>query len=109
MEDPFTSFWDDYAFRVDLFETSLEYIIEAELTNAPCERIRVRIENEMVIVTLLAAEDSSEGPTERSVTLPFLVNKKEVYASYENGILEIKINKDSKCFTGNTEIPIVCG
>ncbi|MFS0863860.1 Hsp20/alpha crystallin family protein [Fredinandcohnia sp. 179-A 10B2 NHS] len=97
-DDPFTSPLDSYQFRVDLFETQDEYIVEAELTGYLPNQINLKLKNDTINIQIL---ESSEPPTnkviaERIVTLPFDLEKMKIKALFRNEILEIFINKHTK-------------
>lgn len=87
--DPLTSFLDEAAFRVDLFESYHFYIIEALI---PPETSRIMLfikENEILI------QVDCEGETiSRQINWPFDVRRNEVKAIYANGILEVNIEKE---------------
>lgn len=103
-QDPFTSFLDDYTFRVDLFETSCEYIIEAQINHVEADEISVEINNDNLSITIHSIKE--EKPKERSVVLPFPLEDKRIDAIYQNGILEIKIAKEEKTIRNNKRIQI---
>ncbi|MCC3357377.1 Hsp20/alpha crystallin family protein [Bacillus sp. REN16] len=96
LEDPYLL--DDYQFRIDLFETQNEYIIEAELSGYQPEQIQLNVKNDTFQIKLT---DCVKPPndtilTERIVTLPFELEKKKIEALFRNEILEIYIKKNSK-------------
>ncbi|MGG3889788.1 Hsp20/alpha crystallin family protein [Metabacillus fastidiosus] len=107
--DPFTSFLDQYTFRVDLFETSTYFIIEAELNDVQLDHIKVEINNETLKITKImkpAEEDIQMEELNRTVILPFSIEQKEIDAHYVNGILEVKIAKEKSCLQKRKSIPI---
>lgn len=108
--DPFTSFLDQYTFRVDLFETGEYFIIEAELNNVKLENIKIEINKDMLKITKMikqsADKDIEIEEMNRTVTLPFSIEEKEVDAYYINGLLEIKIAKEKTCKKVCKSIPI---
>ncbi|WP_159439911.1 Hsp20/alpha crystallin family protein [Bacillus sinesaloumensis] len=96
LDDPYLL--DDYQFRIDLFETQNEYIIEAELSGYQPEQIQLNVENDTFRIKLT---DCVKPPndtvlTERVVTLPFELEKKKIEALFRNEILEIYIKKNGK-------------
>jgi len=94
-QDPFTGFLDEYTFRVDLFETSCEYIIEAQLEKVNKNQIELKINKDCLFITIYPSKKEQEKK-ERSVFLPFHLEDKVIQTSYEKGILEVIILKDSK-------------
>ncbi|MEH7237342.1 Hsp20/alpha crystallin family protein [Bacillus sp. JJ1562] len=95
LEDPYLL--DDYQFRIDLFETQNEYIIEAELSGYQPEQIQLNVKNDNFHIKLTDREKPTIDTilTERVVTLPFELEKKRIQALFQNEILEIYIKKNS--------------
>lgn len=95
--DPFTTLLDETTFRVDLFETNDEYIIEAELgENIVKEDIHIEVKREKLIISIIDNKNTQvedENKCSRSITLPFSIENKKVVANLLNGILEVKITK----------------
>ncbi|MGN7942713.1 Hsp20 family protein [Virgibacillus sp. 6R] len=95
--DPFTTLLDETTFRVDLFETNDEYIIEAEIgDNIVKEDIHIEVKREKLIISIIANKNTQiedENKCSRSITLPFSIENKKVVANLLNGILEVKITK----------------
>ncbi|RFB18959.1 Hsp20/alpha crystallin family protein [Bacillus sp. HNG] len=96
LEDPYLL--DDYQFRIDLFETQNEYIIEAELSGYQPEQIQLHVKNDSILIKVTDCEKPPNDTllTERIVTLPFELEKKKIEALFRNEILEIYIKKNSK-------------
>ncbi|MEH7226135.1 Hsp20/alpha crystallin family protein [Bacillus sp. JJ1566] len=96
LEDPYLL--DDYQFRIDLFETQNEYIIEAELSGYRPEQIQLNVKNDTFHIKLTDCDKPPNDTilTERIVTLPFELEKKKIEALFRNEILEIYIKKNSK-------------
>ncbi|MRX70709.1 Hsp20/alpha crystallin family protein [Bacillus lacus] len=90
-EDPFTSALDEYSFRIDLFETSTTYIIEAEISSAKLCDIQVRQKGKQLFILV----NQNQHLSERYVELPFTLSSKHIYGTYQNGILEIVIDKEN--------------
>ncbi|MDQ0269616.1 Hsp20/alpha crystallin family protein [Cytobacillus purgationiresistens] len=90
--DPLTSYIDQVTFRIDLFETDNDIIIEALLTDFDPSTIKVHIENENVIINA-NKQSTDDPPIKRSIELPFKVADKAAYAKLNNNILEIYISK----------------
>jgi HSP20 family molecular chaperone IbpA len=106
--DPFSALLDYHSFRVDLFETSDEYIVEAEFTNINPEDIKIVTNQETLIISahpsLSANEDKDQ--LERSILLPFSLEKKMIEAFFSNDILEVKICKEGSCVRKGCHIPV---
>jgi HSP20 family molecular chaperone IbpA len=96
LEDPYLL--DDYQFRIDLFETQNEYIIEAELSGYQPDQIQLNVQNDAFYIKLTDSEKPPNDTvlTERVVTLPFELEKKKIEALFRNEILEIHIKKNEK-------------
>lgn len=87
--DPLTSFLDHYTFRIDIFETAEEYILEAQLIDFELSSISIFLDQCQISISV-----THQGKTtSRSVNFPIPVNKQVVSASFSNGILEISISK----------------
>ena len=91
--DPFTSLLDEQTFRLDLFETGEDFIVEAELGEAlSTEMINITVNREHLYISVLDG-NQGEHDRKRTVVLPFSIERKKITASFTNGILEIKISK----------------
>lgn len=112
--DPFTNLLDEQTFRVDLFETNENYIIEAELGKTiEKEDIQVctSIETVKISVQQKRVEHQNKGKQRdeiitRTVILPYKIEDKVIIASFINGILEVKISKLCSETQTRTSIPI---
>lgn len=93
--DPFTSLLDEQTFRLDLFETGEDFIVEAELGEEIAkEMIRLDVKKDCLHISVLEANlDEDKQERRRSVVLPFPIENKNITATFTNGILEIKISK----------------
>ena len=96
LEDPYLL--DDYQFRIDLFETQNEYIIEAELSGYQPDQIQLNVQDDAFHIKLTDCENPPNDKvlTERVVTLPFELETKKIEALFRNEILEIYIKKNEK-------------
>lgn len=102
--DPFTNILDEHTFRVDLFETSEDFIVEAELGETQKkEEIDITIRKEQLTINVHPPtchnnknEDGKDGAIKRKITLPYPIDDKEISAIFSNGILEIIISKNCK-------------
>lgn len=104
LQDPFTSFLDDYTFRVDLFETSTSYIVEAYIENKQKNHISIEIKNDSLTISVVLKDE--ESPKERTVILPFYLEDKWIEAKYEDPILEVKVLKEGFVMRQVNTIPI---
>ncbi|WP_299090732.1 Hsp20/alpha crystallin family protein [uncultured Metabacillus sp.] len=109
--DPFTSLLDEHTFRVDLFETSEEFIIEAELREKKKENIHITAVKEKIMITVRSESDPNHNEQSsediiRKITLPIVIEDKDIHAIFNNGILEIKIAKNADRINKRTSIAI---
>ncbi|WP_338469354.1 Hsp20/alpha crystallin family protein [Niallia sp. XMNu-256] len=103
--DPLTSYLDETIFRIDLFETADEYIIEALLPKMDKCNISIKIDGENIIISSGTNSDRQQKK-QRTITFPFNVTHHEVKASFNSGILEVFISK-SQIYTGKSRfVPI---
>ncbi|WML48179.1 Hsp20/alpha crystallin family protein [Neobacillus sp. PS3-34] len=94
--DPFTSFLDQTQFRIDLYETEKEWIVEALLMNYDSSEITVYISDQELTITAAKSGNSSstkDSVRKRIVTFPFLIIQKKIHATFKKGTLEIFISK----------------
>lgn len=92
LRDPFTNFLDEYTFRVDLFETSSSYIVEAYLTKQPIQKIVLELNNNTV--TISVSYEGDQNPKERTIELPFFIENKHIEVQNNQSILEIIVYKE---------------
>lgn len=92
--DPLTSYLDQTQFRIDLYETKTEWIVEAILSDYDSSEIKVFMEEDKLTITAI-----KHPPTEnkqkrmRIIEFPFQIITQKVTATFANGILEIFISK----------------
>ena len=91
--DPLTSYEDETIFRIDLFETAEEYIVEAMLPQTKKSNITVKLEYENIIIDV-ATDQNKENVKQRKISFPFSIIHHDVNANFESEILEISINKE---------------
>ncbi|NPC92907.1 Hsp20/alpha crystallin family protein [Bacillus sp. WMMC1349] len=89
VDDPFILY--DETIPIDLYETSTEYIIEADLA---------KIDGQQLSMTFLdhdftLAVKTSEQLYKKTLLLPFFLNDKQIETEYQNQILAIKISKET--------------
>jgi HSP20 family molecular chaperone IbpA len=93
--DPLTSYQDETIFRIDLFETAEEYIVEAMLPQTNNSNITVRLDHENIIIDVATEKNNQENVKQRKISFPFSVIHHDVSANFESGILEVFISKDN--------------
>jgi spore coat protein M/HSP20 family protein len=92
--DPLTTQDDLTQFRIDLYETDTEWIVEALLDEFDCSEIKVFIEEmKLVISAGKQSKSSTQNKKVRSIHFPFQVVNQNVTAVFFNGILEVFISK----------------
>lgn len=92
--DPLTSFEDQSQFRIDLYETEREWIVEALVNDYDASEIQVYIEESKLTITASKYPPSmNQSNKVRTINFPFLVIKQDVFATFTNGILEVFISK----------------
>jgi HSP20 family molecular chaperone IbpA len=105
--DPLTSQDDLTQFRIDLYETDQEWIVEALLNEYNSSEIKVFIEdNKLVITAVKSSTPSNEQKKVRTIQFPFQVINQKVMAHYINGILEVLISKSEKGLGKNCYITL---
>jgi len=94
-----------WAPTVDIYETSNELVVKADLPDMTEKDIDVRVENNLLTITgerkfekNLAEEnylrvERSYGSFSRSFSLPNTVNPEGIHAEYSNGVLTVKLPK----------------
>lgn len=88
-EDPFA--WYDETLPIDLYETSQQYIIEADLSSIQPTHITITLSGCEFILTV----KSSEQTLEKQMMLPFYLNDKSIETECENQILTVAVNKET--------------
>ncbi|MGZ3774088.1 MAG: Hsp20/alpha crystallin family protein [Pseudobdellovibrionaceae bacterium] len=91
--------------RCDMTEDANNYFLKFEMPGVPKENIKVEVNNNSLVVSAERKEETkkeeerkyysefSYGSYFRSLTLPMQVDEKKIEASYENGVLSVKIPK----------------
>jgi HSP20 family molecular chaperone IbpA len=93
--DPLTSYLDETVFRIDLFETADEFIVEAWLVEYNPLNITVVLNDDKIVIEVINHQDAKECK-QRVITMPFSVIHHEVTTIFESGILEVYISKNKK-------------
>ncbi|WP_282171420.1 Hsp20/alpha crystallin family protein [Cytobacillus firmus] len=108
--DPLSSYLDQITFRIDLYDTEAQIIVEALLTGCASKDVTVSLKEDSVIIKAAKIDDTEAirrgHPCMRKVKLPFSVVNKMVSAEFANEILEIFINKNEAGPGCNREIII---
>jgi HSP20 family molecular chaperone IbpA len=100
--DPFTSILDQTEFRVELYDSDTEVIIEAMLPRHLSSQIDVYLDVSSVVIKV----NSSKNPKKRIISFPFHINSQKVEATFSNEILEIVISKIHQVKQMNRTIPL---
>lgn len=95
--DPLTTQDDLTQFRIDLYETDQEWIVEALLNEYNSSEIKVFIEDSKLVITAVKSSiHSNQQKKVRTIEFPFEVIHQKISANYINGILEVLISKNEK-------------
>lgn len=94
--DPSTTHCDLYQFRIDIYETETDWIVEASLDEYVSSEIKVKTENTQLVIT--AQKHSYTFPSRhpkktRTIDFPFSIINHCITASFQNNVLEIFISK----------------
>lgn len=104
--------------RIDMYEVKDDLIIRAELPGFKKEDVDISLEGDcLTIKGEKKSEDIPEdavyytcercfGRYSRSVTLPFPVDTDKVSASFDNGVLQIKLPKAEEAKTKHVSISV---
>ncbi|WML44476.1 Hsp20/alpha crystallin family protein [Neobacillus sp. PS3-40] len=107
--DPLTSHFDQTQFRIDLYETDENWIVEALLSDYTSCDIKVFAENKTLIISAVKLPQLSNQDLQKRVRIikfPFLVIDQKITATFQNGILEIFISKKEKVVRKNRFITL---
>jgi spore coat protein M/HSP20 family protein len=109
--DPLTSYYDQTQFRIDLYETDKDWIVEALLPDFNSSDITVYVDDKKLLITgkrnpLSSSIDQLKQVRSRSIEFPFQVNSQKIQASFQNGILEVFISKLDKEYKKNRFITL---
>lgn len=96
--------WNDMAIRNplhDIIETDKEYVVELALAGVKKEDIKMNLENDVLSISAERKESENKynrkqtfyGKYEKSFTLPESVDKENIQAAFEDGILKLSIPK----------------
>jgi spore coat protein M len=87
--DPLTSFLDETAFRLDIFESANQFIIEVDIPENS-SKLTVCIKENTIMISI----DCEEKLRTRQVDWPFDVRENDVVTNITDQILEIIIDKE---------------
>ena len=94
-----------FAYPIDMYEEKNELVIKTELPGIKKEDLDIKLEGDLLTIKAeKKQEEVSEGTTyytcerwyghySRSVSLPFSVDADKVSATFENGLLEMRLPK----------------
>lgn len=96
--DPLTSYFDQTQFRIDLYETDRDWIIEALLSEFNCSEITVCVEDNRLTISgnTNISSDRNVNARTRSIEFPYQISQQKITAFFQNGILEVLISKEEK-------------
>lgn len=100
--DPHTSYLDQQQFRIDLYETHNEMIVEALLDGYNKDHISVYVNDYQIDIKATMGKTTKQ----RSVYFPFKISNRYVHAVFQDGILEVFIRMDIISDGKNRFIPI---
>ncbi|MCA1058374.1 Hsp20/alpha crystallin family protein [Rossellomorea aquimaris] len=97
------------SFPVELSETDDHYVVSAELPGVTKEQIQLDVYPQSITISVTNKETYSEESekhqtikrkqslrkSSRTISFPRVVNEKKVKASYKDGLLTVKVNKES--------------
>ncbi|MDP1497418.1 Hsp20/alpha crystallin family protein [Bacillus velezensis] len=88
-EDPYA--WYDEKLPIDLYETSRQYIIEADLTMLKqVQAITVTLSGNEFMLSVKTLERTLN----KQMVLPFYLNDKHIFTDFTNHILTVSMNKE---------------
>lgn len=105
--DPLTSVLDETEFRIDVYETEKEYIVEALLANCQENSIHLSVNKNLLIIKAIMNDSNLQEEKQRSIEFPVSITQNPIHAVFANQILEIFIQKEkqqNKKLTSTIEI-----
>ncbi|WP_042456710.1 Hsp20/alpha crystallin family protein [Neobacillus dielmonensis] len=94
--DPLTSLADHNQFKIDIYETENDWIVEAYMNDFSSSEITVKITGNRLIINAQKHSYTNPSPfpqRNRTIDFPFPIIDHCVTASFENEVLEIVISK----------------
>lgn len=105
--DPLTSVLDEAEFRIDVYETEKEYIVEAFLPNCRAGDIHISVEKNLLIIKAFLQDSISSEEKRRTIDFPIAITQNPIHAVYTNQILEIFIQKEKQQnYLQSSSVPI---
>ncbi|WP_409254020.1 hypothetical protein V1502_09010 [Bacillus sp. SCS-153A] len=89
--DPYTSQLDETQFRLDLFDTTEAYIVEATIEDLPVQEVTLTKKGQTLTIELIPREKSPIRT--RSVNFPFSLRYNPVRLYPKKGYFEVHILK----------------
>ncbi|MGM0844802.1 MAG: hypothetical protein ACQEUT_07480 [Bacillota bacterium] len=89
--DPYTTKLDETEFRVDLFDTTDAYIVEATPSNFTMQEVILEKKDQTLYIVIQPAEDLTRR--ERSLQFPFSLKFNPILLYPQKGYVEIHILK----------------
>lgn len=81
---------------VNVFEEIKEVVVLAEMPGANKESINCKVKDDILFISAEAKDQWGAKKYEKEILLPFVVSPGSLKTSYENQILEIKLNREEK-------------
>ncbi|WP_108669287.1 Hsp20/alpha crystallin family protein [Peribacillus acanthi] len=95
--DPYANELDECQFRIDLFETTEEYIVEALLDGINHQDIQVNVNGRKLIINVFCTSSCGKNVLKsRSVHFPFPLQENQINPKLTGDILEITVAKKEK-------------
>ncbi|WP_163102206.1 Hsp20 family protein [Peribacillus alkalitolerans] len=95
--DPFANELDECIFRIDLFETTEEYIVEALLDGINHQDIKVKVNGEKLIINVYCNSSCGKNILKsRTVNFPYPLQENQLNQKLSGDILEITVPKKEK-------------
>ena len=110
LDDPFTLTERNnkiFGFALDMKSTETDYLVNADLPGVNKDEINIRLKNGVLTISTERNHEKEEngkyyyyersyGSFSRSVRMPKDVNEEDVEASYENGVLKLRIGRSEQ-------------
>lgn len=94
--DPLTSVLDETEFRIDVYETEKEFIVEALLANCHDNSIHLSVTKNLLTIKAIMQDSNLLKEKQRLIEFPVSIDQNPVYAVCTNEILEIFIQKEKQ-------------
>ncbi|MEK4441594.1 Hsp20/alpha crystallin family protein [Niallia sp. FSL K6-0077] len=94
--DPLTSVLDETEFRIDVYETDKEFIVEALLTNCQKSSIYLSVNKNVLTIKAMIHDSNLFEEKQRSIEFPVSIDQNPIQAVFANEILEIFIQKEQQ-------------